>query len=260
MHSFWKLESSFLIQGFGSLFIVSHLDKVSATTRSPFDSVSIMASDNEANQVDPLGLANGDQDENGSDSESGADNLSPDVVQRIKSVLDKPHDGSKILLDWNAFDPGAAIRENDVKNVWERLLGTGKDGKGKDDEDRPPVPYNRHVANILRQRLFDLKKDMLAYAKNKAYNCMIQACVRRELATEMGSPVNSISSLRKVCTTTTTTCAFYVTNTLLLVLQRSAHPQPHDNCSRGHSSVLQGQLQLEGGHRREDHESLWSGL
>lgn len=175
-----------------------------------------MATDDDEN---PLGLANGDQEEeNRSDCETGADDLPPDVVQRIKSVLDKPRDGSKILLDWNAFDPGAAIKENDVKNVWERLLGEGKDGKAKDDKEQPPVPYNRHVAAVLRKRMFDLKKDMLAYAKNKAYNCMIQACVQRELVTGMLVPVNSISALRKVRTNTTKTCTIYVTNTILQVL------------------------------------------
>jgi 6-pyruvoyl-tetrahydropterin synthase len=149
----------------------------------------------------PLGLANGDQEENGSESETGADDFPPDVVQRIKNALDKPHDGSKILLDWNAFEPGSAIRENDVKHVWERLLRQ--------------IPYNRHVASVLRKRMYDLKTEMLKYAKNKAYNCMIQACMRRELNTELGMPVNSITSLRKVRTKRSTTGAFHVTNTLL---------------------------------------------
>jgi hypothetical protein len=147
------------------------------------------------------GLANGDQGQQDSNGgPDGEDDLAPDVVKRIRLVLNKPRDGSKILLDWNAFDPGAAIKENDVKNVWERLLEQDDKGIAKDDPALPPLPYNRAVSLVLRQRMFELKKDMLKYAKNKAYNCMIQASIRRGLKTTMGIDVNSISALRKVRT------------------------------------------------------------
>ena len=207
-----------------SWFWQSLVDKVSTTTSGRSNSVSIMSTHNDE------GLANGDQGQQDSDGgPDGEDDLAPDVVERIRRVLNKPRNGSKILLDWNAFDPGAAIKENDVKNVWERLLEQDDKGIAKDDPALPPLPYNRAVSLVLRQRMFDLKKDMLKYAKNKAYNCMIQASMRRGLKTMMGIEVKSISALRKVRTdgTRNYTCSLYVsTNTILQVLQGSGNAQP----------------------------------
>jgi hypothetical protein len=36
------------------------------------------------------------------------------------------------------------------------------------NKDKDPVPYNRAVSEVLRKTMFEKKKEMVAYAKEKA--------------------------------------------------------------------------------------------
>lgn len=128
----------------------------------------------------------------GSEEESSTapSRLSPNIIRKIQSVLEKRSDGKKLKLDWNAFDAGGALKETEVKDIWNRFLA-------KTNTRAEVVPYGPEVSKILRKTLSDKKKDMLAYAKDKAYKVMILACKRIQLCTELGAPITSIALLRQ---------------------------------------------------------------
>jgi hypothetical protein len=115
--------------------------------------------------------------------------LTDNQQHKVKTVLDKRTDGDPIFLDWNAFDPSNAIRETELKDIFHRFVG--EDGVFLDE---PHLQYD-DVADVLRTAAEKKKSELLAYAKDKALERMLDECRKIDLVTIGGTPVTNKKTL-----------------------------------------------------------------